>query len=100
MRFIIFYDIDFEEFDSVIACDRRRREQGESIPNVLPPHMMAISDGTLRGFSILDVENEEQMAKYIIQYGKAGKKNMQAYPIWETSISFDVWEKEKKRKST
>jgi len=59
--------------------------------------MMAVSEGTLRGFNIRDVENEEQMAKYIIQYGKTGKKNMQAYPIWETSTSFDVWEKEKKR---
>ena len=97
MRYIIFYDINFEDFDSVIACDRRRREQGESIHSVLPSHMMAVSDGTLRGFSILDVENEEQMAKYIIQYGKAGKKNMQAYPIWETSTSFDIWEKEKNK---
>ena len=99
MRYIIFYDINFDDFDSVIACDRKRQEQGESIPDVLPPHMMAVSNGTLRGFSILDVENEEQMAKYIIQFGKAGKKNMKAYPIWPTSTSFDVWEKEKKRQN-
>jgi hypothetical protein len=97
LRCIIFYDIDFEDFDSVIACDKRRREQGESISSVLPPHMMAMSDGTLTGFSILDVEDEEQMAKYIIQYGKAGKKNMQAYPIWETSKSFKIWDEDKKR---
>jgi carboxylesterase type B len=47
--------------------------------------MMATADGKFSGFSIMEVENEEQMAKYIIQFTKAGKRNMRAVPIWETS---------------
>ena len=55
--------------------------------------MMARSDGTLVGFSIMELEDDEQMAKYIMQFGKAGKKNMKAIPIWEASKSFEIWEK-------
>ena len=99
LRYIFFYEIDFEDFDSVIACNRRRKEQGDSIPDVLPPHMMAESDGTLVGFSIMDLEDDEQMAKYIMQFGKAGKKNLRAIPIWEASKSFEIWERELKGSS-
>lgn len=96
MRFIFFYDVDLEDLDRVFECDRQRAESKDSIPDLLPPHMMATADGKLSGFSVMDVENEDQMAKYIIQFAKAGKKNMRAVPIWETSKTKAIWKQLKK----
>ena len=45
MRYIFFYDIDLDDLDSVFECDRTRIEKKESIPDLLPPHMMATADG-------------------------------------------------------
>jgi hypothetical protein len=96
MRYIFFYDIILEDLDSVFECDKRRMENGDSIPDLLPPHMMATADGKLSGFSVMDVKTDEQLAKYIIQFAKAGKRNMRVVPIWETSRTKEIWNQMKK----
>jgi hypothetical protein len=96
MRYIFFYDVNLEDLDTVFECDRQRAEQKDSIPDLLPPHMMATANGNLSGFSVMEVENDEQMAKYIIQFAKAGKRNMRAVPIWETSKTKAIWKQLKK----
>ncbi len=90
MRYIFFYDIDLDDLDSVFECDKMRMEQ-DSIPDLLPPHMMATADGKLSGFSVMEASSDEQIAKYIIQFAKAGKKNMRAVPIGETSKTKEIW---------
>ncbi len=96
MRYIIFYDINVEDVDSVFECDTMRRETGESIPDLFPPHLMAEADGKFSGFVVLDVGSEDQIAKYIMQYAKAGKRNMRAVPIFEVSKAKEIWKNLKK----
>ncbi len=91
MRYIFFYDINLEDLDSVFECDRKRAQQKDSIPDLLPPHMMATADGKLSGFAIMEANSDEQVAKYIIQFAKAGKRNMRAVPIWEVSKTKEIW---------
>jgi hypothetical protein len=91
VRYIFYYDINLEDLESVFACDKKRMEDKDSIPDLLPPHMMASADGKLSGFSVMEADSDEQIAKYIIQFAKAGKRNMRAVPIWETSKTKEIW---------
>lgn len=69
MRFIVYYEFCPEDFDKVITKMRKLQEERKKYPGKYPKTLFPPQvTGYCKGFTLFDVENEEQRARIGMHY--------------------------------
>mgnify|MGYP006308626505 CR=1 FL=1 len=95
MRFLAEFEISRENLAESISTWRYRTSKGRAIKTIFPPHTFAETEDGIRGFLVIETEDEEELTRYVTEYLMAGAK-LKVTPIWTSDTGVKIYEEMKR----